>query len=149
MSYRPIIAETVPIRDVLDLDKVRYNTNNHWTDGAPPADYSAIMEQTRTSKWIDGVDYKPYKKMSIDLKSPAAAWMLDAFSIGVHTGQFPKAYEDELDMYLEANNHHRDIFDGSQFFVRTEDVSLKGGQHGAGPYASLVSSFRICCPITT
>ena len=138
VSPRNIIVQTVPINYVIELNKIRYNTNNIWIDNIPPSDYKEKSEQTMTCRWIDGFDYKPYKKLVINLKSPLSSWIIDAFKIGVHTGVFPKAFEDELDMFLEVSNYS-DIFNGrTAYFVRTDQVSLKGGQHGVGPYTNMV-----------
>lgn len=141
---RPLVVERVSINDVICLDKIRYNTSNHWVDKKPPSDYKYVSEQTNTSKWIDGV--KEYHKIEIDLKSSLARWMKDAFKIGVHTGAFPKGFEDELDLFVQHNSYE-DIFTGSKYFVRTETVSLKGGMHGVGPYMnmrSIIESIVTC-----
>lgn len=141
---RPIIVQRIPLEDVIAHDKCRYNTNNHWTDGVPPSDYTNVCEQTYTSRWIDGV--KTYKTINVDMNNPLARWMHQAFRMGVHTGKFPRAFEDELESYI-LSNQYPDIFDGSKYFVRTDIVSLKGGQHGAGPYTdfrSVLESLVTC-----
>lgn len=63
--------------------------------------------------------------------------MSDAQAMGTHSRKFPTAYADELDMLCEQISYDRDIFsDDISFFVRTDHVSLKCGQHGVGPYSS-------------
>lgn len=132
--HRHIVVQEVSLDDVITFDKIRYNTNNVWDDDAQPADYKHVSSQTMTSKWIDGI--KSYRTVRIDLRSVAAEWMKDAFKMGVHSGEFPQSFVDELDMFL-SSNPYSEIFDGTEYFVRTETVSLKGGKHGVGPYTSL------------
>ena len=132
------IVETVTIDEVTSLDKIRYNTNNNYKDGERPVDYQAVVEDTSTSKWID--QFKEYKTIHIDLTKPTCEWMLQANAMGIHTGKFPKAFEDERDMLAsQITQLHPDVFNGTEYFIRTESVSLKCGQHKAGPYTSMTS----------
>ena len=134
-----IRIETISIDDVMKYNEIRYNTNNHWDDDIMPVDYKEATQQTKTSKWIDA--FKTYKLVTIDLTSARASWMLQAFSIGKHTKKFPHTYDNELEM-LEAYLNETScevIFDGKPYFIRTEDVSLKAGQHGVGPYTDIRS----------
>ena len=132
--HRPIIVQEISLDDVITFDKIRYNTNNVWDNDTPPADYQHVSSLTKTSKWIDGI--KEYRTIRIDLRSVVAQWMKDAYKIGVHSGEFPQSFVDELDMFLSLNRYS-EIFDGTEYFVRTENVSLKGGKHGVGPYTSM------------
>ncbi len=139
---RELVAQTVRINDVLILDKVRFNTNNIWTDGKQPSDYLHICRQTETPMWIDS--FKTYKKIVLNLRSAALSWMKDAFHIGSQSGTFPKQFEDELDLISGLEREFSEIFDGTDYFVRTEKVSLKEGQHGVGPYTSLKMIIESC-----
>lgn len=52
--------------------------------------------------------------------------------------KFPAAFEDELNLLCEQLTYDRDIFlSDTKYFVRSDFVSLKCGQHGVGPYTSL------------
>jgi hypothetical protein len=132
-----IIIESVCIDDVFNLDGIRYNTNNVYHNGIRPSDYEEVKSQTETSKWIDA--FKSYKLITIDLTSPRASWMLEAATMGRHTKLFPHAFDDELEtLETHLNQTGCDtIFDGKPYFIRTENVSLKAGQHGVGPYTKL------------
>lgn len=131
-----VVIEPVNLDDVVRLDKIRYNTNNHYRDGERPEDYHDVLLQTSTVKWID--KFKEYQVINLDLTKPNAAWMIDACRMGIHTGRFPKSFEDERDMYAEfITKQYPSIFDGRDYFIRTETVSLKYGQHKAGPYTEM------------
>lgn len=45
-------------------DRIKYNTNNHWTNGIPPDDYKKVMKQDNTKHWIH---MKDDYLMSIDI----------------------------------------------------------------------------------
>jgi hypothetical protein len=132
-AVREVLVEWVCMDDVVAMDKIRYNTNNNYEEGQQPEDYLEVTEGTITSKWIDG--FKAYKMIDLDLTSVLTSWLRTAARIGIHTGKFPKTFEDELEMLVNAiEPANRDIFDGTEYFIRTEHVSLKCGQHKAGPY---------------
>ena len=132
-----IVVQTVSIEEITKLDKMRYNTNNHYKDGEPPADYKEVCDATNTAKWIDL--FKTYKFITLDLAPLNARWMIEACRMGIHTGKFPKSYEDERDaLAASITAQHPEIFDGTGYFIRTENVSLKYGQHKAGPYSDMV-----------
>ena len=122
--------------DVNTLDKIRYNTNNNYAEGCQPCDYSDVLSSTKTSTWINL--FKNYESIYIDLKSVRASWLKDANKIGIHTGVFPHAFDEERDQLAQSlSQEYKNIFNGTQYFVRTETVSLKCGQHKAGPYVSM------------
>ena len=53
--------------------------------------------------WVD--QFKNYNIIKIDLQTPLASWLRSANEIGVHTGDFPKSFEDELDLFCENQSH--------------------------------------------
>lgn len=131
-----IIIQPINIEDVIKYDKDKYNSNNHWTNDIPPKDYLERLEKSKTNKWIDKFRTN-YKKIIIndpnDLK-----WMIEASKISSKTGKFTKLYEDELNEFVKKYEHqYKSIFNGTYYFVRTENVSLKYGQHKKGPYFNL------------
>lgn len=139
---RQLIAQTVSIEDVLTLDKIRFNTNNVWVSGQRPSDYLHICRQTEASNWIDS--FKTYKKVILNLNSTTLSWLKDAAKIGSHFGVYPKQFEDELDLISGLEHEYSGIFDGTEYFVRTDTVSLKEGLHGVGPYTSLKMIIESC-----
>jgi hypothetical protein len=130
---RTIEVSHIALSEVLQHDKVRYNTNNNYADDNRPSDYDAVVDGTITSKWIDM--FKSYRKIELDLKGVSRSWVKNAYKMGMFTGIFPKTFEDERDCLAnEIESAHSDIFDGTEYFIRTENVSFKCGQHGVGPY---------------
>lgn len=122
--------------DVINLDKSRFNSNNHWLDNIAPIDYKEKIEQTHTSHWIDSFRQHHYDTITID--DPAVIkWMKECATISMQTGIFSELYREELDEYIEhISDTYADIFNGTGYFVRTENVSFKYGQHKIGPYYS-------------
>jgi hypothetical protein len=131
-----IIIQQIDFNDVVNKCKNRYNSNNHWINNERPDDYIDSVDRNNTSTWID--KYKKYIKIDIDSKY--LYWMKKATEIGMSTGKFSKIYEEDLnDMLNELRNDTSSIFDGRKYFVRSENVSLKFGEHGVGPYTDLKS----------
>jgi hypothetical protein len=135
------VIETVNINDVIRYDKERYNSNNHWISPETgleviPADYREKNSQSETKHWVDKFRTN-YKKIIID-DPYELGWMKQAARASAETGKFTRLFEEELDDFVKKYEaKHRDIFNGTGYFVRTESVSLKYGQHGKGPYTSL------------
>ena len=139
---------TIELSDVLIHGKNKYNSNNH---DKKPDDYNKILNNTNTSLWIDNF-HSNYIVINIDVTK--LNWLYEANNIAKITGKFPNTLIDELEDFLSKNNNLNYIFTGKKYFVRTESVSLKYGQHGAGPYInlkqimeSLVSCKQHHCPL--
>lgn len=126
-----INIETVHVEDTMIYDKIKYNTNNHWIDNKKPQDYSEVMERDHTKNWIFLKD-DYIRSFTIDIQK--YKWLLEANEIGLQTGKFPNQFNDELDDMIKEYNMND--FE-EPMFVRTENVSLKSGQHGVGPYKNL------------
>jgi hypothetical protein len=131
-----IIIKPISIDDVLANDKIHYNTNNHWVDDIRPIDYDDVISKTNTNKWID--QFKDYKKIILDI-TKESYWIKKAYEIGSKTKRFTHMYDDELELMLDKYKHLDEIFNGTEYFIRTENVSLKEGVHGIGPYKNLKS----------
>ena len=128
------IVQKVKIGDVVEYDTEKFNSNNHWTNGVKPIDYTDKLEANKTNKWIDNFRSN-YKKIIIN--DPAVIkWMISASEISSKTGKFTKLFDDEIDEFVDKNTY-ADIFNGTGYFVRTENVSLKYGQHKTGPYYNM------------
>jgi len=139
-----IIIKPISIDEVLKYDKVKFNTNNHWNDNIRPADYDDVISQTHTNKWIN--QFKDYKKIIIDTKQDLY-WMKKAYEIGSKTKRFPHMFDEELEDMIKKYKHLDEIFDETEYFIRTENVSLKEGVHGVGPYKdfkSIIESIVTC-----
>lgn len=145
------IIETVELIDLLKSSE-KFNSNNHWENNIKPLDYNERLAATRTHMWIDHFKQN-YIVINIDIAD--IKWMYEANKIGAQTGKFPNYYSDELE---ELNNKYSKvmskIFNGQEYFIRTEKVSLKYGEHGVGPYnnfreiiESLVTSIPTHCPL--
>jgi len=131
-----IIIKPISIDDVLANDKVRYNTNNHWENNIRPEDYDEIIANGYTNKWID--KFRSYKKIIINTKQDLY-WMKQAWEIGSKTGRFSHSFDDELEEMMKRYRFLDEIFDGTEYFIRSESVSLKEGKHGIGPYKDFKS----------
>ncbi len=131
-----ILIRPISLDDVMAKDKIRYNTNNHWIDNIRPKDYDEVISQIHTNKWIN--QFKDYKKIILDIKKESY-WIHQAYEIGSKTKRFPKMYQDELEDMINRYKHLDEIFNGTEYFIRTENVSLKEGVHGIGPYKDLKS----------
>lgn len=127
---KKIKIEKIP-KYYIDLYPEDYNTNNHWVDGIRPDDYSEVSRRCNTKYWIDKF-HDDYDRVTLDSKD--ISWLIQASSIGVCTGRFPKSFSEELDDICSRCNIPGD--GTTPYFVRTENVSLKYGQHGVGPYFS-------------
>jgi len=139
-----IIIKSISLDDVLANDRICYNTNNHWENNIRPENYDEIISNTHTNKWID--KFREYKTLIIDTKQDLY-WMKKAYEIGSKTKRFPHFYDDELDDMVNRYKHYDYIFNEREYFIRTENVSLKEGMHGIGPYKdfkSIIQSIVTC-----
>jgi hypothetical protein len=126
------IIQNISIDDILIHGKDKYNSNNHWT--IEPDDYVHVLSQSRTMMWVD-LFRDSYIVINIDPNE--LKWMKQAAKIGCHTGTISHLYDDDLDMLLLKNKQFDTIFNGTPYFIRAENVSLKSGMHGVGPYTNL------------
>lgn len=139
-----IIIKAISIDDVYANDRICYNTNNHWIDNKRPEKYDEIIANVNTNKWIN--QFRSYKKIIINNKQDLY-WMKQAYEIGSKTKRFPHSYDDELEDMVNKYKHYDNIFDGTEYFIRSENVSLKEGIHGVGPYKdfkSIIESIVTC-----
>lgn len=129
-----LIIQKQAYDDVKTHDKIKYNTNNIWTNKIKPSDYDEVLSKGFTRWWID--KFSPHY---VVINLPITHWMTLASSIGAMTGTFSKLYEEDLDDYVEKYETPfiKDYLDKNDVFIRGESVSLKQGMHGVGPYRSL------------
>jgi hypothetical protein len=125
-----IIIEQIDLDDVLINDKKKYNSNNHDSD-MPLDEYRNILSKTYAPYWIDAFKNN-YIVLNIDIPN----WFHDAHQIGQQTGTFSKLFQDELDSYVSKYKSYDEILKKG-YFIRTNKVSLKFGQHGCGPYYNI------------
>ncbi len=151
-----IYVEPIDINQVINLDKERFNSNNHWENNERPIDYLDKINANQTHKWI-GLFKSNYKTFKIN-NPYHISWMKKANEISGQTGQFSELFADELEEYCQyfySNSNGILPQDNTiPYFVRCENVSLKYGAHGPGPYfnikqiiESLVSSIHGHTPI--
>jgi hypothetical protein len=140
VSHKNISIVRMQLDHVYSQDKILFNTNNHWENNEEPKDYREVLARSRTCNWIDQF-HSNYGKITLDPED--LNWMKKAARIGMVTGKFSTLYEDELESICkkyeeqwkilnEMENIKGDDFQG--WFVRSDRVSLKEGQHGIGPY---------------
>lgn len=118
------LIRSFKLDDVLAGDRVLFNVNNLWKDNQMPDDYEEVLSKTATHVWIDRF-HDNIVKTDIKIEK----WMREAYSIGCITKKFPKAYLEDLEKYTEN-------FD-TGYFIRVNNVSLKYGCHGTGPYYNM------------
>lgn len=128
-----MIIEKVSLEDVLEHDKTKYNSNNHWTNNIKPSDYDEVCNKTNACYWID--KFKTYKKITINPKE--LSWLLECNKISEQTRRFSRQFDDELEELIHSHKHYNHYFDGTPYFVRGDNVSLKYGFYGVGPYYTL------------
>jgi D123 len=149
--------EAIDLQDVVVNDRIKYNTNNHWVNGMRPDDYDQKTIETHTNRWIDSFGI-PYTKMTIS-NPTTIEWMKQASQVGKQTKAFSNLFRDELEQtLLDLETLYPHVCEGmtTGYFVRTEEVSLKYGCHGVGPYfdfksilESIVTSMEGHSPITS
>ena len=44
---------SISLDDIINYDKLKFNSNNHWINDKIPDNYDKILSLTNTSKWID------------------------------------------------------------------------------------------------
>lgn len=127
------VIEFIHSQEVKDGDQgkgnTRFNSGNHWVDNVKPKDYNEVLSKVETRYWIDKF-HQDYSK--IDIPKSQLGWLKSAARIGSQTGKFPSGYKEELDDFTQDK---ADFEHG--YFVRSENVSLKTGQHGCIPYKNL------------
>lgn len=152
-ELKPIEIKRLQLDHVLSQDKILFNTNNHWENDEPPKDYKDVLARSRTCNWVNKFHSKYH---IIVLDSSDLNWMKKASKVGMITGKFSQLFEDELEsicskydaQWREINEvpfEQDSIFQG--WFVRSDRVSLKEGQHGVGPYKdfkSIIESATSC-----
>lgn len=144
MEYNFII-EKININDV-NNNSEKYNSNNHWTDNKRPVDYLEKIELNNTKNWINNFhDPDKIHKIIINDKN-VLTWMKSAERISHYSKKFSKLAEEDLTDFIEKNKDKYPFLNGtSMYFVRTESVSLKYGQHGIGPYKNLKEIIESIC----
>lgn len=131
---------------VIKFDKIKFNTNNCWENDVAPIDYYDSLIETHTNKWIDNF-HDDYQVIKIN-DEYELSWMKKANEISSQTGKFTELFEDELEIFLEKyKQDYEHIFDGTEYFIRAENVSFKYGEFKEGPYTdfkSVIKSMLSC-----
>jgi hypothetical protein len=120
----------IELSDIKLHGDTKYNSNNHGS--VRPDDYLHILSQSYTEKWID-LFKSDYKKITID--NPDYLYLLKlANKVGKITGNIPHIFMEDMEPLFNEFKHH---FDGTNYFVKVNNVSLKYGIHGIGPYNNI------------
>lgn len=140
MEYKFNI-KSIELTDIQLHGDKKYNSNNH---GNKPDDYEYIIDQTYTNKWID-LFKSDYIKITID--NPQHIYLCKlANKIGQVTGNIPNLFIEDMEEIFV--NYGKDIFGVTGFFVKVNNVSLKYGKHGLGPYYNMRSIIESCVTCT-
>lgn len=147
-EFSNIKIKYIELSDVLLYDKIKYNTQNHHENGKPD-DYLKKSLECDTKHWIDKFK-KTYTVIHLDKND--LNWMKQAAIIGMQTKCFSNLYKEELNIFLEKNKFISNLISSSKekYFVRCDNVSLKYGCHGTGPYSDLKNIIEslVTCPST-
>ena len=142
-----LIFEKIPLAEVLECDRIKFNSNNHWKDNIPPIDYNKRLEDTYTHNWIDKFHSKYHRILINNIY--CISFLKNGnrlFQMGV---EVTNLFSDEIEHVAGLfNNEYPHIFaNNNSYFVRSENVSLKKGIHGVGPYKdfkSIIESIITC-----
>jgi hypothetical protein len=134
-TSRDIIIEEISVDSVnKDTDADMFNSCNHWTTG-PPDDYKEVVDKTLTKEWID--EFRTFYSV-INIDASDLRWMKEASNLYFHTARISKLHHEDIDSAASKYNKllgH--LFNGTKYFVRADNVSLKEGMHGVGPYTTI------------
>jgi hypothetical protein len=89
-----IVIEKFSQDDVLNMDKERFNSNNH---GPRPDDYNYILSLSKTEHWIDTFCPK-YEMLILDKED--IDWLRACSLICSQTGKFSHIFDDDMDRTL-------------------------------------------------
>ena len=125
----------IKLDDIVQFDKLKFNSNNHWIENKRPDDYDNILSLSDTSRWINL--FKPNNKQIKITNQVWIKWLKQANEISCQTGKFTELYRDKINIISdELNKLYPNVFDDNGNFIRVNNVSLKYGQHKEGPYYS-------------
>lgn len=143
-----IIYETIESNIIKQYGSDRFNTNNHFIKDIKPDDYFITIENCRTKNWVNKLN-RQYEKIIIDDINDINFLNKISF-LGKMTGKSSKIYEDELLEFVKKyEKKYETIFtNNKEYFVRSENVSLKYGEHGLIPYTNFRTIIEsiITCP---
>lgn len=146
MNEINVVIQGISLSFVIKFDKIKFNTNNYWENNVPPTDYKNVLEKTYTNNWINEF-HDEYQVIKINNKYDLM-WMKKANEVSCQTGKFTELYDDELEDFINRDeNNYSQFFSGKEYFVRSENVSLKYGQFKEGPYTdfkSVIKSMLSC-----
>lgn len=117
---------------VIKNDKIKFNIENV---KPKPEDYDEKNDLCNLSNWICKFDrnYSIFTISKYDVE-----WLIKAHQLYQTNNKFSKIYEEETEDFIK---YYSKIlpkkFFKKKYFVRGEDVSLKYGIHGIGPYTSM------------
>ena len=134
MTSLQIGIKPINIEDVLINNKIKYNTNNHWINKIKPVDYEDIIAMMHTKYWIDC--FRDTYAV-ININASELSWMRECAKIGETTIKFSHLFDDEMEAFLKKYSHLDTVLASRKHFIRSENVSLKNGMHGVGPYSNI------------
>lgn len=139
-----LIVEEIDLNTIIYFETDKFNSSNHWKNDIPPQNYKEILSQGNTSNWID---FFHSNYIVINIFENDIKWLREAEKIGNITGRFSKIYEDEKIDFIKRYKFVEKYFDGTKYFIRAENVILKYGVNGIGPYLDFNSIIESLCSI--
>lgn len=125
--------ETLSLGEVLEHDRVKYNVNNLWADQRPH-DYFERLDAIHARHWMPLL--KP-EAQRLSIWPGELPWLKECARLCSQTGRWSGLFEDDMALLLARHADVDAVLQQRRWFVRSDTVSFKYGQHGAGPYSSL------------
>lgn len=118
--------------DFIELSKNfnKFNNCNIWKNNKIPDDYHDFCNKFNTNNWID-IFYNNFYKITINLED----WIKKARNNYLIQKKLGNIFNDDIDSLVKKiENKHSEIFNGSNYHVRTDYHSLKGNPLGIRKY---------------
>ena len=150
MDYKnyTICFEQINLESVKKYGDTLYNSNNHWTNDTKPSDYFTEIEKFNTTHWVNKIN-RPH--FTIEINEETDLQFLSNLSfLGKISGKLSSLYYDDITTFVKKyEDKYSELFNnGTNYFVKCENVSLKYGHHGLIPYTNFrtIIESLITCP---
>lgn len=119
--------------DDIRLNPQNYNSNNHWIDSIMPDDYKETNEKTNSEFWLP--KFKD-KYVVVTFSSSEVALLKSMMDLCRLKNEISLIHKEDIDDIVKKYAGIDELLKEGKF-VRTENVSLKYGKNGIGPYTNL------------
>jgi hypothetical protein len=137
MADFPIKVTAYSLAYVIANNRTLFNVLNLFRSGRPPPDYVSVCALYSTDRFLPQFHAGAYHVLEL---APAdLEWMKRAQLVQAQTGRFSPLFADDLRRSCERHEQFmsRLLSISDQWFIRSEEFSLKKSPMGVGPYSSL------------